>query len=166
MTNKWIVKFFNSKFFLTFSKLFLLLLLWIFIVLLLLLWKYYDLWNLIPCKIDSMKWHWQFYDKYVNYITDKFLRVYRLKSSSLVVRIFLSEYIDNFFYFSQGCVQSCQHWYACQNWDIYRINIHLPIRQNIFFPLVHDEKLYISHIYFFPCEQLARNPMYLKWASK
>ena len=29
--------------------------------------------------------------------------------------------------------------------------IHLPIRQNIFFPLFDDEKLYISHIYFFPC---------------
>ena len=28
--------------------------------------------------------------------------------------------------------------------------MHLPIRQNIFFPLFHDEKLYISHIHFFP----------------
>ena len=57
---------------------------------------------------------------YSSHFLDKFLRVYCLKCSSLVVRIF-SEYIDNFYYFSKRCVQLCQHWYAHQRWDMYLI---------------------------------------------
>ena len=67
---------------------------------------------------------------YDSYTTYKFLRVYRFKCSSLVMRFFFPQYIHNFSYFPQKWVQFCQHWYAFQHWDIYLI--HIEIIRNIF----------------------------------
>ena len=59
----------------------------------------------------------------------KILKSLSLQMFKLSDEIFFSEYIDNFYffpeyiddfsYFFQKCVQSCQHWYACQHWDNY-----------------------------------------------
>ena len=56
---------------------------------------------------------------YSSDFTDKFFRVYRLKCSSLVMRIFFPTTFPTFLTFPKMRVQSWQHWYAIQHWEMY-----------------------------------------------